>query len=105
LLNDLLSSTPHLYFLYFGEGFGLPLIEAAQRKLPIIARDIPVFREVAGEYAHYFSAETFDELAQTITDWLLLYRAKGHPRPNKMRWLTWKESAYQLSHILTQQHQ
>jgi len=89
----------------YGEGFGLPLIEAAQRKLPIIARDIPVFREVAGEYAHYFSAETFDELAQTITDWLLLYRAKGHPRPNKMRWLTWKESAYQLSHILTQQHQ
>ena len=29
-----------------GEGFGLPLIEAAQHKLPIIARDIPVFREV-----------------------------------------------------------
>ena len=26
-----------------GEGFGLPLIEAAQHKLPIIARDIPVF--------------------------------------------------------------
>src|SRR5262249_2265090 len=34
-----------------GEGFGLPLIEAAQHKLPIIARDIPVFREVAGESA------------------------------------------------------
>jgi len=89
----------------YGEGFGLPLIEAAQHKLPIIARDIPVFREVAGEYAHYFSAETSDELAQTIIDWLLLYRAEGHLRPDKMRWLTWKESAYQLSDILTGQHQ
>ena len=29
-----------------GEGFGLPLIKVAQHKLPIIARDIPVFREV-----------------------------------------------------------
>ena len=29
-----------------GEGFGLPLIEAARHGLPIIARDIPVFREV-----------------------------------------------------------
>ena len=37
-----------------GEGFGLPLIEAARHKLPIIARDIPVFREVAGEHALLF---------------------------------------------------
>lgn len=35
----------------FGEGFGLPLIEAAQHGLPIMARDIAVFREVAKEYA------------------------------------------------------
>jgi glycosyltransferase involved in cell wall biosynthesis len=30
------------------EGFCLPLFEAAQHKLPIIPRDIPVVREVAG---------------------------------------------------------
>lgn len=31
----------------YGECFGLPLIEAVQRhKLPIIARDNPIFREV-----------------------------------------------------------
>ena len=38
-----------------GEGFGLPLVEAAQHGLPIIARDLPVFMEVAGEHAFYFS--------------------------------------------------
>ena len=41
-----------------GEGFGLPLIEAAQHKLPIFARDIPVFREVAGENAFFFQSNT-----------------------------------------------
>jgi glycosyltransferase involved in cell wall biosynthesis len=46
-----------------GEGFGLPLIEAAQHKLPIIARDIQVFREVAGEYAFYFSGLEAELLA------------------------------------------
>ena len=32
----------------FGEGFGLPLIEAARHHLPIIARRRPVFEEVIG---------------------------------------------------------
>lgn len=40
-----------------GEGFGLPLIEAAQHGKPIIARDIPVFGEVAGDHAYYFDAQ------------------------------------------------
>jgi glycosyltransferase involved in cell wall biosynthesis len=39
------------------EGFGLPLIEAARHGLPIIARDIPVFREVAQEHALYFAGD------------------------------------------------
>ena len=36
------------------EGFGLPLIEAIYHKKHIIARDIPVFREIAGNYCTYF---------------------------------------------------
>ncbi|WP_115760418.1 glycosyltransferase, partial [Escherichia coli] len=55
-----------------GEGFGLPLIEAAQHKLPIIARDIPVFREVAGNHALYFSGATPDTLANAVKEWLTL---------------------------------
>lgn len=83
-----------------GEGFGLPLIEAAQHKLPIIARDIPVFREVAGEHAYYFNGLLPEDLSLVIADWLKLYSEGRHPVSNNMPWLTWKESAEQLRHAL-----
>ena len=37
-----------------GEGFGLPLIEAAHYDKPVLARDIPVFREVARGNVTFF---------------------------------------------------
>ncbi|SMB22409.1 Glycosyl transferase, group 1 [Sterolibacterium denitrificans] len=83
-----------------GEGFGLPLIEAAQHRLPIIARDIPVFREVAGDCADYFIAEHPADLARAIKSWLASYRQGKHPKPDEMPWLTWKESAENLAGIL-----
>lgn len=79
-----------------GEGFGLPLIEAARQGLPIIARDIPVFREVAGQHAYYFSGTEATSLADAITAWLSLYNAKNHPSSYAMPWLTWKQSAKNL---------
>jgi glycosyltransferase involved in cell wall biosynthesis len=79
-----------------GEGFGLPLIEAAQYKKPIIARDIPVFREVAGEYAYYFSGQEPRALADAIVEWISLCDAGAHPASDYMPWLTWAESASQL---------
>lgn len=84
-----------------GEGFGLPLIEAARHGLSIIARDIPVFREVAGEYAAYFPAEDNpDALAYYIEDWLDQHAAGSHVNSNGMTWLTWHESAAQLQSVL-----
>jgi glycosyltransferase involved in cell wall biosynthesis len=43
-----------LAFASRGEGFGLPLLEALGAGLPVIASDLPVFREVAGEAAMFF---------------------------------------------------
>jgi len=79
-----------------GEGFGLPLIEAAQHKLPIIARDIPVFREVAGKHAFYFDGKANSELATVIQDWLKRYKSNEYPSSEEMPWLTWFESASSL---------
>lgn len=84
----------------FDEGFGLPLIEAAQYKKPIIARDIPVFREVAGEHAFYFNGLLPENLAGAITAWLVLYSTKMNPKSEGMRCSTWQESAQQLKELL-----
>ncbi|MGI0013055.1 MAG: glycosyltransferase, partial [Nitrososphaera sp.] len=83
-----------------GEGFGLPLIEAAQHKLPIVARDIPVFREVAGAFAHYFSGNSPDALATTLEHWLKLQQAGTAPKSDGMPWLTWQQSTQQLLRCL-----
>ena len=50
-LNALYNGCSALLAVSLDEGFGLPLIEAAKHALPILARDIPVFREIAGEHA------------------------------------------------------
>lgn len=98
-LGKVYAASTCLIAASYGEGFGLPLIEAAQHKLPIIARDIPVFREVAGEFAYYVEAKSSDALAHAIKTWLTLYDAQLHPTSTKMPWLTWQESARQLRNM------
>ena len=83
-----------------GEGFGLPLIEAAQHRLPILARDIPVFREIAGEHASYFNGRTPEALAEAVIEWLKLRAQNRHPRSEGMPWVTWAQSADRLKAIL-----
>jgi glycosyltransferase involved in cell wall biosynthesis len=78
------------------EGFGLPLIEAAQKGLPIIARDIPVFREIAGKHAFFFSGDSALKLADAISQWLTLDRRGEAPQSDGMAWLSWQQSAQAL---------
>lgn len=79
-----------------GEGYGLPLIEAAVRNKPIIARNLPVFREVAGDYPHYFDSETPEALATILSRWLVTCPAGG----SLPRWKTWAASATLLSEAI-----
>lgn len=79
-----------------GEGFGLPLIEAARHALPIIARDIPVFREVTQEHALFFKGKSPENLAEAILEWLALFEKGSHPTSEKISWITWRQSAQQL---------
>ncbi|MDF3197108.1 glycosyltransferase family 1 protein [Pseudomonas sp. 1912-s] len=99
-LEKVYASSTCLIAASEGEGFGLPLIEAAQYHLPMIIRDIPVFREVAGNCAFYFSGLAPQDLATSVRQWLRLFNVEEHPQSVKMPWLTWQQSAQQLKRAI-----
>jgi glycosyltransferase involved in cell wall biosynthesis len=78
------------------EGFGLPLIEAANHGLPLIVRDIPVFREVAAQGAFYFHGLEPQDLSATIKKWLALNEQHLAPSSQSITPLSWAQSAQQL---------
>ncbi len=95
-LERLYGSAVCLLFPSRGEGFGLPLIEAAKYGLPILARDIPVFREVAGDHALYFSGNEGNDLADAVKKWFAMYNENTHPKSGEMPRCTWEQSAERI---------
>lgn len=57
-------------FPTFNEGFGLPIIEAFQRGVPVLASDIPILREVGGEYCNYFDPYSWQSFAKCVKEWM-----------------------------------
>jgi len=79
------------------EGFGIPLIEAAHYELPIIVRDRPIFRELAGEYADYFENDLNPTtIAKAIKRWIESYKRGDIKSSKGMPYITWQESAERL---------
>jgi alpha-1,2-rhamnosyltransferase len=48
------------------EGFGLPLIEALDHGLTVLASDIPIHREVGQDYCSYFKLDNPEQLAEMV---------------------------------------
>ena len=48
------------------ETFGIPLVEAMGARIPLVASDMPVFREVAGEAAFYANPHSTEDLAAAM---------------------------------------
>ena len=102
MLEQVYQSCRALLAASEAEGFGLPLIEAAQYGLPIIARDIPAFREVAGEHAYYFSGDDPETLAGALRAWLSLGDAS--PTSGGISCLSWLQSSRQLLDVVLGKH-
>jgi len=79
------------------EGFGLPIVEAAHYKVPLLLSDITIFREIAGDNARYFSFEDESHLVQAVIDFLKDDRAGQRKEDSSnITEITWLESATNL---------
>lgn len=66
MLQPLYSHRSCLLATSYAEGFDLPLIKAQAYQLPVLARNIEVFREILGENAMYFDADNAIDLAAPL---------------------------------------
>jgi glycosyltransferase involved in cell wall biosynthesis len=98
LLTHIYGNSDCLIAASWGEGFGLPLIEAAHHGLPVLARDLPVFREVANDNATYFTANDSQGLADAILQWLQNPSQRTSATPDTA--MTWLQSVAQLNQAL-----
>jgi glycosyltransferase involved in cell wall biosynthesis len=99
-LGALYQASAALIFASEAEGFGLPLVEAAGHGLPIIARRLPIFLEVAGEHAFYFEGYAAHDLAEAVDRWLQLDRQGRAPASVGMPRQTWEQSAQALMRLV-----
>ncbi|TDF67704.1 glycosyltransferase family 1 protein [Cupriavidus sp. L7L] len=79
------------------EGYGLPIVEAAMHHVPVLASDIPVFREVGGEGALFFQLGDPSSLAEAAARIAAMSREERQALAGKIRPITWRESARQLA--------
>ena len=71
------------------EGFGLPVLEAMARGVPVACSDLPVLREVAGNAATYLRPDDPDSVAAAIRTALAdaeRLRAAGRERAARFSW-------------------
>lgn len=101
-LNEHYDAACCLLGLSVSEGFGLPLIEAASRGVPLIVRDIPVFREVCGEGAYFTSCASASDLTWEIKRFLAEDWTVHVKKVAKVPVITWRRSAELLLHGLKQ---
>jgi len=66
LLAQLYANASCLIQASHYEGFGLPVVEAMRMGCPVIASDIPVFREIGKEAVCYFSPDDMSSLAHVV---------------------------------------
>ncbi|WP_292469106.1 glycosyltransferase family 1 protein [Mesorhizobium sp.] len=100
-LGALYETCDALIAASFAEGFGLPIVEAGHFGKPVLASDIPVFREVGkgAAAAYFFEVGSPAALATQVKSFL-----KGSPaKPRETPWPTWSESAAQLQDVVVGQ--
>lgn len=100
-LDELYRSADGIVFASKAEGFGLAITEGAFYGKPLIIRDIPVFREIAGDNAYYFSGFEPENLADAVENWIALFKSGKAPSSSGIHLTSWQEHGEKLIEIMT----
>ncbi|MGL6243825.1 glycosyltransferase family 4 protein [Pseudomonas sp.] len=96
-LEHAYSHASALVFPSWVEGFGLPLVEAMQRGLPAMGSDIPIFREIGGEFMAYFDLAEPQSLADLVTGFERSGQFPAARTVADWQWIGWREASAQLA--------
>ena len=80
------------------EGFGLPVLEAMRREVPVACSDIPVLREVGGDVPRYFDPQNAGGAASAIQAAMHDANAGARGRARAASF-TWKRAAESTLHV------
>ena len=98
-LLELYQDCKGLIAASWAEGFGLPLIEAFKSGLSVFCRDIPVFREVAEEFATFFSCNTPEAFLVQFQKWELSLNTQLSAKSDSVESICWKKATKELENI------
>lgn len=91
-----------LAFCSYTEGYGLPIIESISRGTPVLAVDVPVLREVGGEYCAWFrqdDADDFCGIVKALTDNTAKYE-EMKAKMKKYQYISWDETFQRIDEVL-----
>jgi glycosyltransferase involved in cell wall biosynthesis len=98
-IRDHYAAARLFVFPSYLETFGIPLIEALASELPVVASDIPVFREIAGEAPCYVDPHDTEAIAAGIEKLLFdqdARRSHALASRERAREFSWERSARKL---------
>lgn len=99
----LLKNTDVLVFTSLEEGFGLPILEAQQSGVPVVASDSAVSREIAGSGVFFADPLQVDDIAEKISyalDDMEKVRESIALGKENVKRFSWKKCAEEISSIL-----
>lgn len=100
LLGRLYETSAGVLVASEGEGFGLPLVEALLHGRPVLARDLPVFWEIAGDAATYFKGKRASDLSRALQAWIPSLGEQSLAKKAAFEPLSWAESCGQMLRAL-----